>query len=712
MQRVVIILLFCFCAIFCNAQVLFQNDHKIEAIGKSFDYFIDTNNAYSFEQIKNSPQLFQRSKYNVPNFGLLKNSRMWIHIAVTNKSNEDALTLELAQPILNEVHFYYLQNGIYKVNSAGEDYPFNNRLIIDHNFLYELKIPHDSTIDYYLSIKTSKQMMLPIFIGSKNEIIKNNLGKTLLYGIFIGIIFVMFFYNLFIYFTVRDPIYLHYVLYILIVGIVQSTIEGYGFQFLWPNNNFFATKSFFVFTALVNLSGLEFVRKFLHTKDFLPKIDKVSYFLYAIYLLTIIFTFTGHYFIVYPILQAFAGIVSLYMLGISIYIARKGYRPAQFFVIAWIPLILGIIIYVLKDVSILPYNVFTNYSITIGSSLEVILLSFALADKINIFRQEKEASQAQAILAMEENDRIIREQNVILEGKVNERTFELKLSNDGLNKAMVELKDAQTQLVESEKMASLGQLTAGIAHEINNPINFVTSNVKPLYRDINVLFDAIIVMESLATDNGSLADKQKKIDDYKNEIDYDYLRMEIEQLLSGISEGAMRTAEIVKGLRIFSRLDEDALKKADINEGLDSTLVITNNLLNSVIKLEKNYSDLPLIDCYPGKLNQVFLNIMSNAIYAVKKKFKGEHGGVLNISTELVNDFVFIKIKDNGIGMDEATQKRIFEPFFTTKEVGEGTGLGMSIAYNTISKHDGQIMVKSEQGVGTEFIIKLPLIQK
>ncbi len=712
MQRVFIIVIFSFCAIFCKAQVLFQNDHKIIAIGKSFDYFIDTNNAYSFEQIKNSPQLFKHSNYNVPNFGLLKDSRMWIHISVTNKSKEDALTLELAQPILNEVNFYYPRNGIYRINTSGEDYPFNNRLIIDHNFLYELKVPYDSTIDYYLSIKTSKQMMLPIFIGSKNEIIKNNLGKTLLYGIFIGIIFVMFFYNLFIYFTVRDSIYLYYVLYILIVGLTQTTIEGYGFQFLWPNNNFFAAKSFFVFTALVNITGLEFVRKFLHTKDFLPKIDRVSYFLYSIYLLAIIFTFTGHYFIVYPILQAFAGIVSLYMLGISIYIAKKGYRPAQFFVIAWIPLISGIIIYVLKDVSILPYNVFTNYSITIGSSLEVILLSFALADKINIFRQEKEASQAQAILAMEENDRIIREQNVILEGKVNERTFELKLSNDGLNKAMVELKDAQTQLVESEKMASLGQLTAGIAHEINNPINFVTSNVKPLNRDINVLFEAIIVMESLATDNGSLADKQKKIDEYKNEIDYDYLRMEIEQLLSGISEGASRTAEIVKGLRIFSRLDEDALKKADLNEGLDSTLVITNNLLNNVIVLEKNYGNIPLIECYPGKLNQVFLNVISNGIYAIRKKYNAEHGGIMKISTELLNDFVYIKIIDNGIGMDENTQKRIFEPFFTTKEVGEGTGLGMSIAYNTISKHDGQIMVKSELGVGTEFIIKLPLIQK
>jgi two-component system, NtrC family, sensor kinase len=165
--------------------------------------------------------------------------------------------------------------------------------------------------------------------------------------------------------------------------------------------------------------------------------------------------------------------------------------------------------------------------------------------------------------------------------------------------------------------------------------------------------------------------------------------------LMGIGEGASRTAEIVKGLRIFSRLDEDDLKKADINEGLESTLIITNNLLNNIVKVEKNYSSLPLVECYPGKLNQVFLTIISNGI-----------------ATSHDADNVYVNIGDNGIGMDEHTKKRLFEPFFTTKDVGEGTGLGLSIAYNTINKHNGRIEVISEIGKGTEFIIKLPLIHK
>jgi len=226
-----------------------------------------------------------------------------------------------------------------------------------------------------------------------------------------------------------------------------------------------------------------------------------------------------------------------------------------------------------------------------------------------------------------------------------------------------------------------------------------------------MLLDTVAELERIIEQEIPLAEKKQQVERYKEEIDYDYLKIEIDQLLHGIGDGASRTAEIVKGLRIFSRLDEDDLKKADINEGLESTLVITNNLMGR-IKLEKHYANLPVVECYPGKLNQVFLNIISNAIYAIKKKYLENDGGLLTITTTFDDTNVLIKIADNGTGMDENTKKRLFEPFFTTKDVGEGTGLGLSIAYNTINKHNGQIQVNSEVGVGTEFILILPLTQK
>ncbi|SDZ87861.1 sensor histidine kinase [Pedobacter hartonius] len=693
-----------------RAQVIYNGSKGIVSIGNKIEYYIDSSGTKTLQHLQRQ-QDFIRSTASVPDFGLMK-IPVWLKITINNLSKTDNLMLEFDQSLLLDIKFYRNKNGKWKLNQSGELYPFNSRSNNYHKFIYNLKIPIDSTVTYYVRIRSTHEMQMPIFLGDRTHMEDSNLTKNIFFGIFFGIILVMFFYNLFIYFSVKDPIYLYYVIYIFIVGIAQSTIEGYCFHYVWPDNTFLATRSFFFLTALVNISGLEFTRKFLQTSKFIPKLDKIAYILYAVYAVVMVLTFNGNFYISYQILQAFAGIVSLYMLTIAITIAGTGYRPAKFFLIAWMPLIAGIIIWILKDYNVLSYNVFTNYSITFGSALEVILLSFALADKINIFKAEKERSQEETLRALQENERIIREQNVVLELKVKERTLELSESNRELGKTLEDLKQAQSQLVESEKMASLGQLTAGIAHEINNPINFVTANVKPLKRDIEMMFDAFAFIENIGLSDASPAEKQNQITAYKEEQDFDYLIVEINDLLNGIKEGAGRTAEIVKGLKIFSRLDEDDLKLADLNEGLDSTLVITNNLLNNNIKIVREYGEIPPIECYAGKLNQVFLNIISNGVYAVHKHYGEEVGGEIVITTSYDEEFVYIRIKDNGIGMDEKTQKKIFEPFFTTKDVGEGTGLGMSIAYNTIKKHNGQIHFNSIPGEGTTFTLKLPIIFK
>ncbi len=684
-----------------RAQIIYDGKKDILSVGSGIKYYVDSSSSQDINSIQHQKN-FITSKESVPDFGLLK-VPVWLKVEVTNKSNSPNLMLQFEQSFLQNIDFYYPDHGKFSVNQSGEVYPFNTRMINYHKFVYNFTIPTDSTITYYFRVKSILKMRMPISLGRKDSIVDSDLAKNIWFGLFFGIILVMFFYNLFIYFVLRDPIYLYYVAYIIIVGLVQTTYEGYTFQYLWPNNGFVAIRSFFVLTVLVNISGLEFVRKFLNTKKFVPKLDRIAYGLYAIYIIDIIFIIKGSFFTGYQIIQAFGGPMAIYILTVCITIAKRGYRPAKFFIIAWIPLIAGIIIWFMGDSDVLPYNTFTNYSMTIGASIEVILLSFALADKINIFKAEKEKSQEETVKALKENERIIREQNVMLEQKVEERTHEL-------NESLDDLKEAQSQLVESEKMASLGQLTAGIAHEINNPINFVTSNINPLKRDVEMILDAMAVIETVSQSDSSAEAKKKQIDDYKEEVDFDYLVVEIKHLIKGIHEGASRTAEIVKGLKIFSRLDEDDLKRADLNEGLESTMVIANNLLNNKIKVITDYNELPLVECYAGKLNQVFLNIISNAIYAITKRFGDNEGGEIKISTGVDDENVIITIADNGTGMSEQTMKKIFEPFFTTKEVGEGTGLGMSIAYNTIKKHNGQITVTSEINKGTEIILKIPVV--
>ena len=275
--------------------------------------------------------------------------------------------------------------------------------------------------------------------------------------------------------------------------------------------------------------------------------------------------------------------------------------------------------------------------------------------------------------------------------------------NTELNK-LFDLREAQQQLVMAEKMASLGQLTAGVAHEINNPINFVSANIKPLKEDLADIVECINRYESVIREN-KLEELFSGVQQFKNKTDIAFSMKEIQDLLRGIEEGANRTSEIVKGLRNFSRLDQNVVKKANLNEGIESTLTLLHTVYKDRIEIIKDYGDIPEVECLPGQINQVLMNILSNAIQAIAEK------GEIFIKTSEEKSAVKISIRDTGGGMSDETKQKIFDPFFTTKEVGKGTGLGLSISYGIIEKHQGKIEVNSVQGKGTEFIITLPVHQ-
>lgn len=277
--------------------------------------------------------------------------------------------------------------------------------------------------------------------------------------------------------------------------------------------------------------------------------------------------------------------------------------------------------------------------------------------------------------------------------------------NTELNTLLVNLKEAQQQLVMAEKMASLGQLTAGVAHEINNPINFVSANIKPLKEDLADILECINKYESVIKEN-KLETQFAEVQKFRNKMDIGFSMQEIQNLLKGIEEGANRTSEIVKGLRNFSRLDQNLIKKTDLNEGIESTLTLLHSLYKDKIEIKKNFGKIPEVECFPGQINQVLMNILSNAIQAIPEK------GEIFIETREEEGTIKISIRDTGGGMSEATKQKIFDPFFTTKEVGKGTGLGLSISYGIIEKHNGKIEVNSVIGKGTQFIITLPIHQK
>jgi signal transduction histidine kinase len=281
----------------------------------------------------------------------------------------------------------------------------------------------------------------------------------------------------------------------------------------------------------------------------------------------------------------------------------------------------------------------------------------------------------------------------------------LETQKSELNDTLKDLTQAQTQLVQSEKMASLGQLTAGVAHELNNPLNFISSSIAPLQRNVEDLLALLGKYEMMANEKKA-AGGYAEVEEFKKTIDYDFLLKETKELLSGIYEGASRSEHIVKDLRTFSRMDENEYKAVNLHEGIDSTLLLLSHKMQGRISVHKKYGNLQHVECLPGKLNQVFMNILTNSILAIEAE------GDIFIETSSVDDKARISIRDNGKGMSNEIREHIFEPFFTTRAVGKGTGLGLSISYSIIEEHQGTVEVLSEQGIGTEFIITLPLIRK
>ncbi|MEC4853870.1 MAG: ATP-binding protein, partial [Jaaginema sp. PMC 1079.18] len=288
-----------------------------------------------------------------------------------------------------------------------------------------------------------------------------------------------------------------------------------------------------------------------------------------------------------------------------------------------------------------------------------------------------------------------------LETRVVERTAELEAT-------LQELHATQAQIIQSEKMSSLGQLVAGIAHEINNPVNFIHGNLNYTETYVQDLMRLVQLYEKRypQTDPEIAAEME--------EIDWQFMQTDLPNMLASMQTGTKRIREIVLSLRNFARTDEADLKSVKIHEGIDSTLMILQHRLKSQknrpeIAVVKKYGELPLVECYPGPLNQVFMNILSNAIDALEEVYA--EPGCITIRTQVVRaGWVEIAIADNGPGIPEAIQKRIFEPFFTTKNIGKGTGMGMSISHQIITnRHQGYLNCISYPGQGTEFVIEIPI---
>lgn len=286
-------------------------------------------------------------------------------------------------------------------------------------------------------------------------------------------------------------------------------------------------------------------------------------------------------------------------------------------------------------------------------------------------------------------------------------TATAKLQAQQLENTVCKLLTTQVQLIQNEKMSSLGRMIAGLAHEINNPINFINGNFNHLYEYIHNLLTLIDFYHK------EYPESQKLIQDKFLDIDLDFIIDDFQKILLSMKVGTDRIKEIVLYLQNFSRLDQSDKKEVDIHDGIESALFLLNHRLKQQIKIVKEYTKLPLVECYPAQLNQVFISLLNNSIDALFDNPNSSKKKQIIIKTE-VTDLKTIKIKfiDNGCGIAAEIQNQIFNPFFTTKPANKATGLGLAISYQIIEKHQGTIQVKSELGEGTEFIIEIPVKMK
>jgi signal transduction histidine kinase len=272
-----------------------------------------------------------------------------------------------------------------------------------------------------------------------------------------------------------------------------------------------------------------------------------------------------------------------------------------------------------------------------------------------------------------------------------------------LEQALVELQETQAQLIQSEKLSSLGQMVAGVAHEMNNPVNFVAGNLKYVHDYVQSLIH-IIHLYQREYEEPTIA-----IRDHLESVDFNFIVEDLPGVLTSMKLGTERLRDVVVSLRNFARSDQEKAQDIDLHDGINGTLLILNHRLNRRIEIVKHYGELPLISCYPAQLNQVFMNIINNAIDALLEDDQPSLKQITVQTCVMDDEWVEISIRDNGPGMSPEVQEKLFDPFFTTKAIGQGTGLGLSIVQQIVEKHQGKITVHSALGQGTEFVIRLAI---
>jgi signal transduction histidine kinase len=804
MHYCVFFLLTCLACIAQSATLeISKVQQKPVSLGHYFEVLHESEQTLTLQDVQSAAysHLFQRvaDSSSELNFGF-QSTAVWLRLRLQNSSAEPVeRLLEIHNARLSHIEWYQpdvLPERASRITGAAM--PFDTRDYLNRFFVFNLQVPAQTERVFYLRIQSTNPLAVPARLWLPQAFHSYERNDYLVQALYFGLAFGMICFNLLLFVALRDSIYLKYVFFTVSIVLTLAAINGLGHEFIWSRFGAWSNMSSYFGFSLCMVSLLVFVRHILNTKKVVPITDQFIRFQIGLYVLLPVGFVLSYETFIWPAPVLF-GFTSLMVFALALFRAVKRQRSAYFFLAAFGMLVIGTFMLILKAYLILDSSVLTDNGLQIGSALEMILMAFALADRFNEMRREKFAAQHQALEAQHRLVTSLKLSERELEERVEQRTHDLKIAyveaknsreqaeaaQQQATQALEDLQAAQTQMIQSEKMATLGQIVANVAHEINTPIGAVKSSGRIISDSLDDTLHAMpalfrtlddshteLFIKMLATHRGSgqsLSTRQeralvKELTRQMEEIDIDnprhkasiLVRMGVrtleedflpllqhpdsDQILDtahgvviisnsaeNINTAVDKVSKIVFALKSFSHTDASGeMVEVDLIDSLETVLTIYHSQIRQGTELVREYDALPPMRCVPDEINQVWTNLIHNAIQAMAMQQASErpvqpeaycdtgifegYQGKLSIGIRQEGKFAVVSVSDTGPGIPEHVRGKIFEPFFTTKPVGVGSGLGLDIVRRVVEKHQGRIELQTQVGVGTTFTVYLPYL--
>lgn len=636
---------------------------------------------------------YKSSQNSAPNLGYLHHPVYFV-VPIENQSDHQRFILNITYPLLDEVTLHVLSDmAVQEPLTSGDHVPFSQRYRPYRTINFKIDLPVSAKAYLVFRVKSESAMQLQMRIHSESNFGDMAARESLVLGLYYGLNLVMILYNTFLYLSLRMRGYLFYVGYLALHLLFQASLHGVVFQFLFPNNPGLNDKMVWVWSCIGFVFAFLFALHFHELDERLPRTARAARAMTWVHVVFLGLSFVMPYYIVAWVGTFLVSVVnSLMMVGIGLISLRHGYRPARYFTVGWSILVLGNFIYGLKHLTLLPSHFLVDYGMLICSSIEVVLLSLALGDRVNLLQQERDEANRALI------DGYSRLQVEI------DRREELEKQKIALGQ---EIRQATEQLIQADKMSTMGQLVAGVAHDIANPTQLIINSKAEALKTVTTIEERL---------NALLEGDDPEVVSVRTTFTGDLTLTR--SSLHDISTAVDRIEAIQSAIRNQTRLDSKP-SVVQLRPLIDECLTILRSKLKP-FHVEVECPEELMLECRRSQLGQVITNLLSNAADALMEKgLEREQSRstphlfvrALMKPTASGENSVMIEIEDDGPGISPDKMEKIFTPFFTTKAVGVGTGLGLSICQKIITAHGGSISVQNPRRLqGACFHIEIPTV--